>query len=118
MSPRAVLAGTLIAALATSASSQGAAATYRVTPDTFWNTLDHRHPVVKRIKPGDIIITKTLDASGYDEKDVPRAASSNPMVGPFFVEGAEPGDAIVVHFRRVRLNLDSRIREGWVVGLA
>lgn len=78
--------------------------TYQIKPDTNWNTLDHRHPVVKRIKPGDIVVTKTLDASGYDDKDVQRAASSNPMVGPFFIEGAEPGDALVVHFRRIRPN--------------
>jgi len=78
--------------------------THRVTPDTNWNTLDHRHPVAARIKPGDIVVTKTLDASGYDDKDVQRAARSNPMVGPFFIEGAEPGDALVVHFRRIRMN--------------
>lgn len=83
---------------------QGSSATYVVFADTFWNTLDHRHPVVKRIKPGDLVVTKTLDASGYDDHDVPRAASGNPMVGPFYVEGAEPGDAIIVHFRRLRLN--------------
>ena len=86
------------------AQSPATPASYRITPDTFWNTLDHRHPVVRRIKPGDVITTKTLDASGYDDKDVQRAASGNPMVGPFFVDGAEPGDAIVVHFRRIRLN--------------
>lgn len=84
--------------------AQTGPATYRVTPDTNWNTLDHRHPVVKRIKPGDIVITKTLDASGYNDKDVQRAQGSNPMVGPFYIEGAEPGDAIVVHFRRIRMN--------------
>ena len=99
---------TLIACLtvgALRASAQGnTPVTYRITPDTNWNTLDHRHPVVKRINPGDVVITKTLDASGYDEKDVPRAASGNPMVGPFYIEGAVPGDAIAVHFRRIRLN--------------
>src|SRR5438552_3489342 len=95
----------LVAAAAISMSDVAAAqTTYRVAPDTFWNTLDHRHPVVRRIKPGDIVITKTLDASGYDDHDVPRAASGNPMVGPFYIEGAEPGDAIAVHFRRVRVN--------------
>src|SRR5439155_5770335 len=41
---------------------------------------------------------------GYDDKDVQRALSGNPMVGPFYIEGAEPGDAIVVHFRRIRTN--------------
>ena len=79
-------------------------ATYRVSPDTFWNTLDHRHPVVQRIKPGDIVITKTLDATGYDDHEVKRAAASNPMVGPFYVEGAEAGDALVIHFRKIRMN--------------
>jgi amidase len=78
--------------------------THRFTADTNWNTLDRRHPVAKRIRPGDIVITKTLDASGYDDKDVQRAQSGNPMVGPFFIEGAEPGDAIAVRFRRIRLN--------------
>src|SRR3954470_1727835 len=98
-----VLAATCIGLIAASANGQSPA-THRVTPDTNWNTLDHRHPVVRRIKPGDIVITKTLDASGYDEKNIQHAAPSNPMVGPFHVEGAEPGDAIAVRFRRIRLN--------------
>src|ERR1041384_4841034 len=80
-------------------AQSSAQTTIRFTPDTNWNTLDHRHPVARRIKPGDVVITKTLDASGYDDRDVSRAASGNPMVGPFFVEGAEPGDALDVHFR-------------------
>jgi len=78
--------------------------THRVAPDTFWNTLDRRHPVVQRVKPGDIVVTKTLDASGYDDKEAQRAQTGNPMVGPIHVEGAEPGDALVVRFRRIRMN--------------
>jgi acetamidase/formamidase len=101
---RAAAAVLLIGTLHGRAWSQTLPVTYSVKPDTFWNTLDHRHPVVKRIKPGDVVVTKTLDASGYDDHDVPRAATGNPMVGPFYVEGAEPGDALVVHFRRIRLN--------------
>lgn len=96
----AVLAHVRLAALA----EAQAPATWRITPDTFWNTLDHRHPVVQRVKPGDVVQTRTLDASGYDDREVRRAASGNPMVGPIYVEGAEPGDAIMIHFRRVRLN--------------
>jgi len=92
-----------IAALVRGASAQ-APTTHRITPDTFWNTLDRRHPVVARVRPGDVVVTKTLDASGYDDHDVRRAASSNPMVGPIYVEGAEPGDAIAIRFRRIRLN--------------
>jgi amidase len=98
------LAAILALAVAPPSLAAQAPAVHRVTPDTFWNTLDHRHPVVRRIKPGDVVITKTLDASGYDEHEKQRAASSNPMVGPFYVEGAEPGDALVIHFRKIRLN--------------
>jgi amidase len=97
----------VLAALACTALRESNAqqpVTHRITPDTFWNTLDRRHPVVQRIRPGDVVVTKTLDASGYDDKDVRRAASGNPMVGPFFVEGAEPGDALVIRFRRIRMN--------------
>lgn len=94
----------VLTAAALSAGSAQAPTTHRVTPDTNWNTLDRRHPVVRRLKPGDIVITKTLDASGYDEKEVQRAQSANPMVGPFFIEGAEPGDAIAVHIRKIRMN--------------
>lgn len=93
-----------LAVVLTTAGSAQSPVTHRVTPDTNWNTLDRRHPVVKRIRTGDIVMTKTLDASGYDDKDVQRAQSSNPMVGPFYIEGAEPGDAIVVSFRKIRLN--------------
>lgn len=96
-------AATMLASVPRAGAGQ-AQSVLHVTPDTFWNTLDHRHPVVKRIRPGDVVATKTLDASGYDEHERQRAAASNPMVGPFYVEGAEAGDALVIHFRRIRLN--------------
>ena len=50
--------------------------------------------------------TKTLDSAGLDEKDVKRSEPFNPLTGPFFVEGAEPGDALVVRLKKVRLNRD------------
>ena len=40
-----------------------------------------------------MVATKTLDSAGLDEKDVKRSEPFNPLTGPFFVEGAEPGDA-------------------------
>jgi amidase len=70
----------------------------------FYNSFDHRHEVLARIKPGETIATKTIDASGYDEHTKKLGERSNPLTGPFFVEGAEPGDAIAVTFTRVRLN--------------
>jgi amidase len=75
-----------------------------VKPDQFHHTFFHKHPVLKTIKSGDTVITYTIDAGGQDDQDVRRAPPSNPLTGPFFVEGAEPGDALVVHFQRIRMN--------------
>jgi amidase len=78
--------------------------THRIAPDTFWNTLWRGHAVVARVKPGDVVITKTLDAGARDQNNVQRAQPSNPMVGPIYIEGAEPGDAIAINFRKIRPN--------------
>jgi amidase len=72
-----------------------------IKPDTFFNTLWRGHPVVARIKPGDVATTRLLDAGARDHMNVQRAQPSNPMVGPIYIEGAEPGDAIGVTFHRI-----------------
>ena len=97
------LAAAMLCALAAAASAQ-APTVHRVAPDTFWNTLWRGHPVVARIRPGDVVITRTLDAGGRDERNVLRAQPSNPMVGPIYIEGAEPGDGLAVTFRKIRPN--------------
>src|SRR6266404_4316069 len=70
----------------------------------FFNSFDHRNEVLARIKPGDSIVTRTLDAAGYDENAKKLGQRGNPLTGPFFIEGAEPGDAIAVTFTRMRMN--------------
>lgn len=97
-------AGMALLPLIACATAGGAQAVHRVQPDTFWNTLWRGHPVVARIRPGDIVVTKVPDSHGRDERGVQVAEPVNPMVGPIHVEGAEPGDAIAVTFRRVRPN--------------
>jgi acetamidase/formamidase len=82
------------------------AETHTVTPTRYVNSFDHRHEVLARVKPGDTVVTKTLDAGGYDLHTKKLGERSNPLTGPFFVEGAEPGDAIAVTFTRMRLNRD------------
>ena len=77
-----------------------------VVSATYYRTFSHAHPVLKRIKPGELVATKTVDSAGLDDKDVKRSEPSNPLTGPFFVEGAEPGDALVVRLKKVRLNRD------------
>jgi acetamidase/formamidase len=81
--------------------------THRVSPTTYYRTFSRQHPALKHILPGDIVQTTTVDSAGLDEKGVTRHPDpGNPLTGPFFVDGAEPGDALVVKFRRIRLNRD------------
>jgi len=77
-----------------------------VNPATFYNSFDHRHPVLARIKPGETVRTRTIDAGGVDEKGKPTGTRGNPLTGPFYVEDAAQGDSIEVRFRRIRMNRD------------
>jgi len=80
------------------------AETHQVVPEKYFRTFAHTNPVLLRIKPGDLVVTKTLDAGGQDYRNEQRSPPSNPLTGPFYVEGAAPGDALVVTLRKVRLN--------------
>lgn len=95
---------TAVVAITFAAPALAAQSMVRVAPDTFFNTLWRGHPVVARVKPGDVITTRLLDAGARDFANVQRAQPSNPMVGPIYIEGAEPGDAIAVTFRKIRPN--------------
>jgi acetamidase/formamidase len=79
----------------------------RVEAEQFHGTFSRFHPILARIQPGEEIETTCLDSAGVDSNGVKRSTYGNPLTGPFFVEGAEPGDSIAVHFDKVRLNRDS-----------
>jgi acetamidase/formamidase len=79
--------------------------THRVVAQTYHRTFDARHPVLVRISPGAVVETKTVDSSGRDLEGKRRhPESGNPLTGPFYIEGAEPGDALAIRFRRIRMN--------------
>ncbi len=94
------------------------AKTHRLEPTVFHYTYGPNEPAIT-VRPGDTVVTKTVDASGLDEnlKPLPRSMKArspvtryyeaNPLVGPIAVEGAEPGDALAVHIRRITLNRSS-----------
>jgi hypothetical protein len=78
--------------------------THRFVPTQFYTTYSFAHPPALRIKPGDRVITKTIDAAGTDWEGKAVSPGGNPQTGPFYIEGAEPGDAIVVTFDRIETN--------------
>jgi amidase len=80
------------------------AETHRFVPTTYYNTFSFAHPPALRIKSGDRVITSTVDALGNDANDRRVAASPNPQTGPFYIEGAEPGDMLVVTLHRIEPN--------------
>ena len=59
-----------------------------------------------RIVPGDTVRTWSVDAGGADSSGKELSPGGNPLTGPFFVEGALPGDVIAIKLHRVRLNRD------------
>ena len=76
-------------------------------PERFYNTFSFAHPPALRIKPGERIVTKTADAAGVDWNGKQVAQGPNPQTGPFFVEGAEPGDMLVVSIEKLEINRTS-----------
>ena len=75
--------------------------THRFDPVRFHNTFSFAHEPVLRVKPGDRIITRTIDAHGYDAANKQVGERPNPQTGPFYVEGAAPGDILVVRLEKI-----------------
>lgn len=93
---------TLIAFVCASATLVGE--THRLIPQRFYNTFSAAHPPALRIKPGDRVVTKTVDAGGTDWEGKAVTRGPNPQTGPFYVEGAEPGDVLVVRIEKIETN--------------
>jgi len=106
------MAAALAAAGGLASALPAAAATVEYDPgDNVYFTYCFSHPPALRINPGDTVITKTRDASNdvYSPSDktlFPKLDLSkvNPQTGPFYIEGAEPGDTLVVHIDKIGLN--------------
>ena len=88
---------------------------HRFKPKLYYHTYGPNEPAY-HVKPGDTIVAPTVDAGGNDGEGNPipdemrqkaRGTSlsrSNPLTGPFYVDGAEPGDTLVVDIQRIQLD--------------
>jgi acetamidase/formamidase len=88
---------------------------HRFEPSKYYLTFGPNEPAY-HIKSGDIVVSSTVDARGYDSLGtaVPEEAkqhssetlydTSNPLIGPFYVEEAELGDTLHVRIEDIALN--------------
>ena len=81
--------------------------THDFVPTLYHLQYSGRTPPALRIAPGDRVRTRTLDNEGRDSERQWRGMPGNTLTGPFHVEGAMPGDTLVVHLERVALNRDT-----------
>jgi acetamidase/formamidase len=93
-------------------------ATHTFEPTQFQHHFSAAIAPVLHVNAGDTVKTWSVDAGGTDPKGVRRTSGGNPLTGPFYVEGAVPGDTLVVHFNRIRLNRDTAISGGQITSVA
>ena len=94
----------------------GAPKRHEFTPTVFYRQFSAMNKPVLTIAPGDTVHTTTVDAGGTDANGVQRVMGGNPETGPFYIESAMPGDTLVVHLTRLRLNRDWAGSDDAIVG--
>ncbi len=97
---------------------KGGARTVEFTPIDYSNSWNADRRPVLVVWPGDTIHTTTVDSGGVDKDGKTRALFGNPQTGPFFIAGAQPGDTLAVHIRRLKLDRDWADSLDTVVGRA
>ena len=68
---------------------------------------------VAALRPGDTLDTNTLDCFGGALKKPGDTLSmvkiDNPLTGPFYIEGAQPGDTLVLKFLDLTIDGDQGV---------
>ena len=85
---------------------------HQFTPEVYYTAIGWHEPVL-HIAPGDTVSTTTVDARGQDASGEKITERSNPMTGPFYIEGAEEGDTLVVTLDKLSPNRAM----GWTSGV-
>jgi amidase len=103
----------LVTAIAPLAFGQsGNTVTYHATIDSVKYVYGPAEPVA-RLKPGDTLDTNTLDCFGNAIKKpgdtLSMSKGDNPLTGPFFIEGAQAGDTLVVRILDLQVDGDQGV---------
>jgi len=92
--------------------------THSFEPTQFEHFFSGATPPVLHLNAGDTVKTWSVDAGGTDAKGVRRTSGGNPLTGPFYIDGALPGDTLVIHFDHLSLNRDTAISSPLIVSSA
>lgn len=99
-------------AFAQAPAAPGRVVRYPLDPKTLKYDFATAEPVA-RLKPGDILETNTVDCFGNAIKKpgdtLSLAPGDNPLTGPFYIEGAEPGDTLVVRILDLEVDGDQGV---------
>ena len=86
--------------------------TYRANTDNV-KTVFGPADAVAALRPGDTLDTNTLDCFGgaltKPDDTMSKVKMDNPLTGPFYVEGAQPGDTLVLKFLDLTIEGDQGI---------
>lgn len=96
------------AALAQNSPDEGKVVQYQLDRKDLKYTYSASYQPVARLKSGNILETTTVDCFGDAIKKpgdtLSMAPGDNPLTGPFYVEGAEPGDTLAVKILDLQVN--------------
>ncbi len=94
-------------------SEEGKVVRYELKPSELKYTYAASYNPVAHLKPGNILETNTVDCFGNAIKKpgdtLSMAPGDNPLTGPFYIDGAEPGDTLAVKILEIKVDSDQGI---------
>src|SRR5262244_1243912 len=108
-----ISAAVLSTAIASAQTSDPQVVRYHATIDDVKYVYSSTAAPVARLKAGNILDANSLDCFGNAIKKPGDTLSmikgDNPLTGPFFIEGAEPGDTLAVKILDIKVDSDQGI---------
>jgi amidase len=103
----------LLSIAACAQTEQGRVVRYQMKPSELKYTYAASYPPVAHLKSGDILETNTADCFGNAIRKpgdtLSMAKGDNPLTGPFYIDGAEPGDTLAVKILDLQVDGDQGI---------
>src|SRR6476659_3863386 len=103
----------LSAAACAQNSEEGKVVRYELKTSELKYTYAASYIPVAHLKSGNILETNTVDCFGNAIKKpgdtLSMAPGDNPLTGPFYIDGAEPGDTLAVKILEIKLDSDQGI---------